>query len=351
MTRFLVTFAALALGCAVIAAPLAADAAPSAHRPATAAMPGSSQAAAGWLARQMTGRSHFVDVFSGVTYPDQGLTIDAIFAFAATGTATDYGARAVTWLERPGVLSNYIGNGTTESYAGALAKVALAAEVRGLNPASFGQVNLLARLAKLLAKSGRYSDHSTYGDFSNAFSQSLAIIALSRRGHVPAQALNFLVGSQCANGGFPLYFAQKTCVSDPDATGMDVQALIAADRRPAAERGLRWLARTQRANGGFAASASAAPNANSTGLAGEALAAGHWLRRAALARKFLLSLQVGCAGKASQRGAIAYDKTGFARSTAASATAQGILGLADVSLAALSSRGASDGAPRLGCSR
>ncbi len=319
---------------------------------AAPAVPTARQAAAGWLARQMTDRSHFTEVFSGVTYPNQGGTIDAIFAFAATGTANDYGARAIAWLGRLHVLSNYIGNGTTSSYAGATAKLALAAEVTGLNPDRFGnakKVNLLARLAKLLTKSGRYSDHSSYGDYSNAFSQSLAILAVSRHGHVPASAVNFLVASECPNGGYPLNFGQATCTADPDATGMDVQALLAVGRRHAAERGLRWLASVQRANGGFATSASAAPNANSTGLAGEALAAGGWLRRAALARKFLLSLQVGCAGKASKRGAIAYNRAGFAKSTAISATAQGILGLADISLAVLSSHGAGDGAPRLGC--
>lgn len=323
---------------------------------AVAATPTRDQAAAGWLARQMTDRSHFVTVFQGTSFPNQGLTIDAVFAFAATATASDYAARAITWLQRPAVLSGYIGDGKTASFAGATAKAALAAEVSGRSPASFGKVNLLARLAKLLTKSGRYSDHSSFGDFSNAFSQSLAIIALSRRGiaghhgKAPAIAVRFLIRSECKDGGFPLNFAQKTCTSDPDSTAMDVQALLAAGQPAPAARGLHWLARAQRRNGGFATSASAAPNANSTGLAGEALAVGHWPHRAALARKFLLSLQVGCSAKPARRGAIAFDKTGFVHSTAVSATPQGILGIADIGLSKLSSRGARSGAPRLGCS-
>lgn len=317
---------------------------------AVAAAPAKDQAAAGWLARQMTDRSHFVTVFQGTSFPNQGATIDAIFAFAATATASDYAARANAWLQRPSVLSGYIGDGKTGSFAGATAKVALAAEVSGLNPARFGKVNLLARLAKLLTKSGRYSDQSSFGDFSNAFSQSLAIIALSRHGKAPAIAVRFLVSSECKDGGFPLNFAQKTCASDPDSTAMDIQALLAAGRPAAAARGLHWLARVQRQDGGFATSAGAAPNANSTGLAGEALAAGHWLHRAALAKKFLLGLQVGCSAKPSRRGAIAFDKTGFSRSTAIGATAQGILGIADIGLSKLSLAGARSGAPRLGCS-
>jgi hypothetical protein len=331
---------AFALGCTAAAGPALA-----ASRPTHS----NGRAAAGWLARQMTGGSHFVYTYDGVTYPDQGGTIDAILAFAAAGTAGGYGARAVAWLARPSVLSDYIGNGTTESYAGATAKAMLAAEVRGLNPARFGGANLPARLARLLTPSGRYSDHSKYGDYSNAFSQSLAILALSRRGGAPAIAVRFLAASECPNGGFPLDFAQQPCASYPDATAMDVQALLAAGWAGRAQRGLRWLASVQQSDGGFITSPGAAPNANSTGLAGEALAAGGWLRRAAAARAFLIGLQVGCSGKAADRGAIAYDAAGFSQATAVGATAQGILGLADTGLARLTASGSYSGAPHLAC--
>jgi len=331
---------ALTVGCAGTLAPAVAS--------ATTA-PARSQAASGWLARQMVRGSHFVTVYSGVSYPAQGETIDALLAFAATKSANGYGARAIAWLERPSVLSNYIGSGT-ESYAGATAKTALAAEVRGINPARFGKVNLIRRLDNLLTKSGRYSDHSVYGDYSNAFSQSLAIIALSRHGGAPAKAVSFLISSECKNGGFPLDFGQKTCVSDTDSTAMDVQALLAAGgHRAAAVRGLTWLKRVQRPAGGLDAAGKKVPNANTTGLAGEAFAAGRWYRNAALAAKFLRSLQVGCSAKPWKRGAIAYDSTGFAESSAVDATAQGILGLADVSLASISARGSRNGDPRLEC--
>ena len=307
-------------------------------------------AAAGWLARQMTDGNHFVTTLDGTSYPNQGMTIDAIFAFAATGSAQEYGTRATAWLSRRHILANYIGKGTT-SYAGATAKVALAAEIRGLNPASFGGVNLIARLGKLYTPSGRYSDHSTYGDFSNAFSQSLAILALTRNGGAPARAVTFLVHSECANGGFPLDFAQKACVSDSDATAMDVQALLAAGSRGPAMRGLRWLARTQAADGGFVGEGDGtAPNADSTGLAGEAFAAAGWTRQAALARRFLLGLQVGCSAPAGQRGAIDYHKGHFAIATDVEATAQGELGIADIGLSSLTSRGAVSDDPRLVCS-
>jgi hypothetical protein len=332
----------VALGCTAVVAP--ALAATKASAPVT-----KPQAASGWLARQMVKGSHFVTVDDGVTYPAQGETIDAIFAFAATKSANAYGTRAIDWLEGPAVLSNYIGAGT-ESYAGPTAKLALAAEVRGVNPAKFGKVNLIARLAKLLAKSGRYSDHSVYGDYSNAFSQSLAIIALSRHGGAPATAVRFLISSECKNGGYPLDFGQKTCVSDTDSTALAAQALLAAGHRAAADRGLWWLAHVQQGNGGLDAVGGIRPNANTTGLAGQAFAAAGWFRPAARAVKFLTSLQTGCSAPPAERGALKYDSTGFAASTAVDATAQGILGLADVSLAKLSASGSASGARRLACS-
>jgi len=338
--RAAVFLATLAFGCTAAIIPAAAASATTST--------GAGQAASGWLARQLVGGSHFVTVFDGVTYPNQGETIDAILAFAATKTASNYGAKATRWLERPSVLSNYIGSGA-DLYAGATAKVALAAEVAGINPARFGKVNLIARLRGLIVASGRYSDRPLNENYSNAFSQALAIIALSRYSHAPVRAVRFLISSECKNGGFPLDFGQPTCVSDTDSTAMDVQALLAAGQRAAAVRGLTWLKHVQLGNGGLDASGATTPNANTTGLAGEAFAAARWYRNAALAAKFLRGLQLGCSAKSSRRGAIAYDSSGFAESTAVDATAQGILGLADVSLATISARGSSRGAPRLEC--
>ena len=338
---FLLTLTA---GCAIT--PVLVPAAPALA--ATASAPTRAQAASGWLARQLVTGSHFTTVFSGVAYPNQGETIDAILAFAATKSANGYGTRTLNWLKLPSVLSGYIGSGT-ESYAGATAKLALATEVRGQNPASFGGVNLLRRLAKLLKANGRYADHSAFGDFSNAFSQSFAIIALSRHGGGPAKAARFLIANQCKNGGFPLSLGRKTCTSDTDSTAMAVQALLASGHQAAAVRGVRWLARVQHANGGLDAVGGTVPNANTTGLAGEAFAAAGWHRQAAAAARFLASLQQGCSSS-SGRGAIAFDSTGFVRSTAIDATAQGILGLADVSMAKISSRGSAYGDPRLRCS-
>jgi len=303
-------------------------------------------AAAGWLARQMVDGERFEVVFGDDVFPDQGLTIDAVFSFAAAKSADSFATRATAWLARPEILSGYIGDGV-EAYAGATAKLALEAQVRGLNPGSFGGVDLLARLRGLQAPSGRFSDRSVFGDFSNAFSQSFAVLTLHRAGGAPAAAVSFLAASQCPDGGFPLLFGQATCVSDVDSTAMVVQALIAAGRPAVAAAGAQWLVSVQADDGSFADGGVA--NANSTGLAAQALRVagrpGAWLQ----ARRFLLTLQVGCAGAPADRGAIAFTADGFDPATAPRATAQAIPGLAGAGFATLSAAGSHPADPVLAC--
>ncbi|MFC3504060.1 peptidase [Micromonospora krabiensis] len=307
------------------------------------------EAAAGWLARQLVDGERFEVVFDGVAYPDQGLTLDAVFAFAAAGVADDYGADALAWVTRPDVRDGYVGDGVTEAYAGATAKLALAVEVRGGDPTDVGGVDLVARLRSLESPGGRFTDRSAFGDFSNAFSQSFAILALDRTAQgAPPAAASWLAGTRCPDGGYPLLPAQPVCTSDVDATALAVQALRAADRPADAAAGLRWLVSVQGADGGFANTAGT-PNANSTGLAAQALRDGHRPLAWARARAFLAGLQVGCAGAPAHRGAVDFDGGTFDPSTAPRATAQAVLGLTGTGYARLSAAGAAPGAPVPAC--
>lgn len=307
-------------------------------------------AAAGWLARQLVDGDHFEVDFGGQTFPNQGLTIDAVFAFAAAKVADGHAAAAMQWLAQPDILTGYIGDGAVESYAGATAKLALAVQVRGNDPTSFGGVDLIDRLRDLEQPSGRFRDQSQFGDFSNMFGQSLAILALERTsGGAPATAVSFLAGSQCPDGGFPIQFDQPTCTSEVDATAMAVPALIAAGRSGAAAAGLDWLVSVQQADGGFA-SADGTVNANSTGLAGQALRAGWRIFAAAKAKRFLVGLQVGCDGPAADRGAVAFTAGGFDPATATLATAQAVLGMAGAGFPHLTAAGSRSTAPILACS-
>jgi hypothetical protein len=281
-------------------------------------------AATDWLAGQMADGERLETEFGGVKYPDQGLTIDAIFAFAAARNAHDHSDRAIAWLARPEISSAYLGS-DGESYAGAHAKLAIAARVRGENPRSFAGIDLIAGLRSLQAPSGRFSDRSQFGDFSNAFTQSYALIALGKDGRGAA----YLAGTQCADGGFPVTFETTPCVSDVDATAIVIQALRTQGKPTAAA--IAWLRSKQQADGGFP-SAQGGSNANSTGLAAQVLGG-----RAA--RDYLKSLQVRTGPDA---GAIAFDASGFDKANAPRATAQAVLGLTGANLATLRSRSGFD---------
>ncbi|WDZ82736.1 peptidase [Micromonospora cathayae] len=307
------------------------------------------EAAAGWLARQLVDGERFEVVFGGVAYPDQGLTLDGVFAFAAAGVADDSGARALAWVTRPDIRDGYLGDGGTEAYAGATAKLALAVQVRGGDPTDVGGLDLIARLRALQQPDGRFTDRSAYGDYSNAFSQSLAILALDRTAPgAPPAAAGWLAGTRCADGGYPVVPAQPTCTSDVDATALAVQALQAADRPADAAAGLGWLLSVQRADGGFA-NAAGTVNANSTGLAAQALRAGRHPLAWARARAFLVGLQVGCSGAPADRGAVDFDGGAFDPDTAVRGTTQAVLGLTGIGYARLSAADATPGAPLPAC--
>ncbi|WP_434740100.1 peptidase [Micromonospora sp. SH-82] len=333
-----------------VAAPAgAAPAAPPADVAAVQAVAPRPAAAAGWLARQLVDGERFEAVFGGVAYPDAGLTLDAVLAFAAAGVADDYGANALDWVTRADIRDGYLGDGVTEAYAGATAKLALTVAVRGDDPTDVGGVDLVSRLQSLQAPDGRFSDRSAYGDYSNTFSQSFAILALTRTPQgAPATAAQWLAGIRCADGGYPVVAAQATCVSDVDATALAVQALRAAGRSADATAGLQWLVSVQRTDGGFP-NADGLSNANSTGLAAQALRDGGrplaWLR----ARIHLVGLQVGCSGAPADRGAIDFDGGSFDPATAVRATTQAVLGLTGTGYAHLSTTTATPGAPSLPC--
>jgi hypothetical protein len=332
---------AAALTAAALALPVAAPAAASpTHNKA--------DAAAGWLARQMADSQRFEVVFDGVTYPDQGLTIDAIFAFAASKTGSGHAGNAIDWLAQPAVLTGYLGDGATEAYVGGTAKLALAAQVTGVDATAFGGIDLISRLRGLQAPSGRFADLSAWGDYTNAFTQSFAILALDRTTTgAPAAAVSYLAGSRCADGGYPLLFEQATCASDVEATAMATQALIAAGDLPAAWPGLTWLVGQQQPGGGFASYG--VVNANSTGLAAAALHTGGRLLAAANARGYLRTLHQGCTAPVADRGAIAFTTGVFDPSTAPRATAQAVLGLTATGYAQLTLSGAGAATPTLAC--
>jgi hypothetical protein len=307
------------------------------------------------------GGDHYV--YPGTTYLDGGNTIDAILALDEAGAGQDEAAAATAYLVAH--LGDYVGSGG-ETYAGPTAKALLAVMAQGLDPHAVGGTDLLATLEGLQTPSGRFSDVSAYGDYSNTIGQALAIIALARSGApVPAAAVDFLGAQQCPDGGFRIDPTAGDCASDPDATGFAVQSLLAVpvvprlDTAASAGAGLDHLVAVQGADGGFT-SASGGENANTTGVAAQAFAAAGRTAPLDRAQAFLAALQYDCSFPAAVRGGIAFTSADHAtRATAGSratpddgdlrATPQAALGLAGGSLASVSASGATAGAPAMTC--
>ena len=352
----IVTRAAIPLAVAGAVA-LVALAPPLAHADVATTTADPAPAAAGWLARQMTDGKFLAGQFG----PDAGLSIDGILALAAAGVGAGNAHAAIGWLDDPAIVASYSGDGTAEVYANPTAKLILAATVTGSDPTSFGGRDLVAQLLSRQGASGRLTDKSAFGDFANALGHALAVIGLQRSGH-PAEAAKtaaFLAGTQCTDGGFPLSFDESTCDSEVDSTAFAVQALLATGHADVAAGALDWLAGVQHPDGGFGDESknNLPENANSTGVAAQALRVGGRTTAAGQAVAYLTSLQIGCAGPAPQRGAIAYDRldpahpddTGYQAGNAVRATAQGILGLTGIGLKDLTISTAASGIPSLAC--
>ena len=317
-------------------------------------------AAAGWLGRQLNPNSH---VMEGQFGPDYGLTADTVIALDSAKVGR-VAARQATYALTTNVLS-YTGFGDpAEHYAGAYAKLLLVAVAQSIDPKAFGtgpRRNLVAGLRALqcgtaartdcpAVDAGRFSDRSQYGDFSNAFGQSLGIIGLERGtklGASPA-SVTFLLGQQCPNGGFPETFDDATCTSSVDATAFAVQALVTVGstraRTAAADAG-RFLLRRQKQNGSFIGNG--VRNANTTALATQALTAVGRLKAAAEGQAFLRTLQVMCSGKPAQRGKVRYVKVGTGDTVRA--TSQAVPALAGSTLGEVAKDGSSADLPTLGC--
>ena len=320
-----------------------------------------------YLEQQLRLGGHVLSVdFGGTLYPDYGVTADAVLALAAAGTGQVEATLATQTLATHFV--DYTGFGDpTEVYAGSVAKLLNVAVAQGVDPTAFGGVDLVATLGGLEQPSGRFSDVTKYGDASNTFGQSLALIGLHRAGGtVSATATDYLLAQQCPGGGFQLYMADAGCTddanADPDATAMAVQALIAVGGHgAAANAGLDYLATRQAAGGGVGGGGpQTAANANSTGLAGQAFLAGGRTTQARAAVTFLTGLQYGCALPAAVRGGIAYDRATYDAKVAAGtsavptdpdrrSTSQALLALAGVPLGSVTSAGATAEAPALAC--
>ncbi|NYE35073.1 hypothetical protein F4692_000177 [Nocardioides cavernae] len=290
--------AALAAG-VLVAAPASADpsAALKSARAAVNTDSTPSTIAAQWLGGELTN-----GLLVGTSGPDFGLTIDAGMAIS---TVSGQGATvtAINNALEPRI-ADYVGDGTKESYAGALAKAASFARTAKKNPTSYGGINLVTRLEERTADvpkdpaaepqaaaiAGRIFDKSESGNFANVVGQSYAVRALTLANSAEAGAArDFLLKQQCTSGYFRLKFDKadvpsQACAegvagseADADATALAVINLVeSGDKSQGVQAALAkagtWLAARQRKSGAFRSSGTGAQiNTNTTALGGYAL--------------------------------------------------------------------------------
>jgi hypothetical protein len=262
---------ALALGT------VTAGAAPPSEDPPLAAEFG-----ARWLAGQVAADGSVTGGFDPLG--DAG---SAALALAAAGVESDAYERA---------LDHVVANAATfvapfgTDDAGRLGRALLLAEAAGIDPTSFGGVDLVSRLEATLGDfaPGLYGA----GDptYDGAFRQSLALLGLAAAGETPAAAaVDWLLDQQCdattpaAQGGWESYRANLAvpCAApdavlfagpDSNATGYAAMALDALGEAPDHDP-LAYLASVQSADGGWSLYGAGAGDPNSTGIVIQALLA------------------------------------------------------------------------------
>ncbi|MBW3602331.1 MAG: cell wall-binding repeat-containing protein [Actinobacteria bacterium] len=259
----------------LVGAPTAADAQPD---------PDEVEAeAAAWLAAAHADR----EVVTG------GALADLIFALTGAVAELDTVPAALTDLEA--VAADYVRPADAFD-EGPLGKTLLAVLAAGGDGNAFAGLDLEAELRALVQEEG--GDAGRVGD-ADVFAQSLAVMALAAtEDGAPAAGTAWLASRRCPDGGWP--FALETAgdgTSEPcaqggaghlDTTALAIQALL-ADPAAAEEvtGATQWLLAQQGSAGDFDA------NANSSGLAAQALRAMGQTDAADAAAAFIATLQKG----------------------------------------------------------
>ncbi|MFI7274623.1 fibronectin type III domain-containing protein [Streptomyces sp. NPDC049879] len=270
-----------------------------------------------WLTRELQRGGHILD---RAGTPDPGLTADALLALAAADPAGATAQRTADTLA--GHAAGYVTPAPGTLLSGPLAKLTLVLAATGHDIHDADGLDLEAALRGLMVTSGpdtgRFADRAPGGqDSGNTFGQSFAVLALARTGDgVPEAAVADLTERQCPSGGFRLTpdTGGGTCAGDTDTTALAVQALLTVPRTEGLDRVLGravgWLlSRQDTATGAFGGTGpTREPNANSTGLIAQTLAATGQTGAADRAADWLRTLQLTGGDDA---GALAYNPEAY----------------------------------------
>ncbi|MHB8536705.1 MAG: prenyltransferase/squalene oxidase repeat-containing protein [Candidatus Dormibacteria bacterium] len=196
--------------------------------------------------------------------------------YAIGAAAAGYDPNVLRHGSGPSVMAYLAAHaGAACTSAGACGELLQAVAAAGLNPASFGGVDLLTTL------SGFYTAGTgVFGD-GEAFTETLAIQGLvAVHQPVPAAALHRLVAAQDSDGGWDYLLIKDDPngptnfdTSDTNSTAMVLMALDAAGVHTRDRAALTWLHTQQDADGGFPYQAGAGTDPDSTALALQALLA------------------------------------------------------------------------------
>ncbi len=326
---------ALISGLIFLTVPTAATAAP-------ASRDGVSSAAHFLATSLASGGDHFS--FPGGTTPDVGNTIDAILALDGAGAGQEQAAKSTAWVQSQA--AGYAAFDGKTFAGGALGKLAVLAAAQGVDPASFGGLDLGTQLHTLLTGTGRFG--TAANDFDVTINQAMAVIGLGRiSGSVPPSAVAYLAAQQCPDGGVRGKLDDQTCVPDPDATAFAAQAFLIAGDDGAATKAVAYLHSHQATDGSLPNASGEGANTNTAGVAAQSFTAAK-SPGADTAKAFIASLQWGCDAPVDSRGGIAFTAADAAvtpqnHDKAIRATPQALLALAGGSL--LTVRAGSDMLP------
>ena len=213
---------------------------------------------------------------------DPAGTAKAVIAIAATGRSAEWavhptsGRSMIDVLAAEAIAYTHEAPHTDSAHLFPMQAGTLLAAVAAANadPTDFGGIDLLGQINEIyIAETGAYSTTAAGGWFTGeatALSQAWVILGLSAAGQpVPAAAIDWLIDQQDEAGSW---------ASDPDTTGLAINALIGSGTVPPTHRAIRsalaWLRSEQLASGGWRPTWDSDPaNANSTGMILQALIA------------------------------------------------------------------------------
>jgi hypothetical protein len=210
--------------------------------PAGAATPtlpqtGAAQSAAAWLGAQFN-TGGFIPL-SGSTAPDLPSTVNSVLALAGAGVDASTANNAVQFLEANS--ASYISANGSDG-PGQLSLLILDAHALGVDPATFGGTDLVARLLATEQttgpNAGRFGTDAQVPNFNaSPFDQGLALAALKAAGvTADTAAISWLQGVQCPSGGWTAPDnVSNPCGGDPtlgngpdtNTTAVAIEGLVA----------------------------------------------------------------------------------------------------------------------------